>query len=297
MSSEPQAITFSLSTPIDVAIINNEIFIADEMGNSIQVYSLDGQFKRALSISHPTSLESGPDHLLYATEGTEHKIVAINPSSGVITKSFGSFRRIPGNGFFFHPTALAVSPQFIWASDDSGWIQQFSLSGRFIRRFGHPFLQKMHGSLNDIGFPQALAADKNNNLYVADSSRQRVIIFNSKGQGLRAYGPQIAGSNLDAPSGLAFMNNTLFVSDAYRKDVSRSGKERIVSFSSRNGGSQSQWGKVCGFCTLGSGSSEDGGFAHPQGIAIDNGRVYVADRDNHRVQVFDTQGHLLLIIR
>ena len=39
---------------------------------------------------------------------------------------------------------------------------------------------------------------------------------------------------------------------------------------------------------------EDGEFDSPVGLAIDgDGNVYVADRENHRIQVFDLQGRFL----
>ena len=40
--------------------------------------------------------------------------------------------------------------------------------------------------------------------------------------------------------------------------------------------------------------AEDGQFSYPHGLAIDgDGDVYVSDRSNHRVQVFDPQGRFL----
>ena len=69
----------------------------------------------------------------------------------------------------------------------------------------------------------------------------------------------------------------IYVSDGY-------GNARVVKFSS-DGTYLSEWG------SRGTGPGE---FGLPHGIAVDeDGRVYVVDRDNRRVQVFDGDGMFL----
>jgi sugar lactone lactonase YvrE len=46
-------------------------------------------------------------------------------------------------------------------------------------------------------------------------------------------------------------------------------------------------------CKYGSSSSEAGGLASPYGIAVGPSEIYVAEQSNHRVSVFDYQGHFL----
>ncbi|MBN1483956.1 MAG: TIGR03663 family protein, partial [Chloroflexia bacterium] len=81
--------------------------------------------------------------------------------------------------------------------------------------------------------------------------------------------------------------------------VADAGNHRIVRFDPS--GMPSSWG---GFCDLATGSGcltpEDGGplgagqFNEPWGVAVDGeGRVYVADTWNHRIQVFDAAGQFL----
>src|SRR5207245_165332 len=40
-------------------------------------------------------------------------------------------------------------------------------------------------------------------------------------------------------------------------------------------------------CVAGSGPDE---LSSPTGVAVDSGKIYVADEDNHRVQIFDSSG-------
>src|SRR2546422_7697925 len=47
--------------------------------------------------------------------------------------------------------------------------------------------------------------------------------------------------------------------------------------------------------SFGSGGSENGQFAVPQGIALDkSGNIYVVDQNNNRVEKFDSNGNFVL---
>ena len=80
------------------------------------------------------------------------------------------------------------------------------------------------------------------------------------------------------PSDIAFLpDGSFFVSDGYFNS-------RVVKFD-KDGNYEFAWG------SFGSGSGQ---FKVPHGIAVDGQRrVYVADRDNARVQIFDEHGHYL----
>ena len=44
---------------------------------------------------------------------------------------------------------------------------------------------------------------------------------------------------------------------------------------------------------FGSEGSEDGQFGHPFSLKLHDNQIYVADHDNHRIQVFDSTGEFL----
>ena len=72
-------------------------------------------------------------------------------------------------------------------------------------------------------------------------------------------------------------NGDVYVSDGY-------GSARVVKYS-RDGKYLLEWGK------RGTGAGE---FGLPHNLVVDaQGRVYVTDRDNQRVQVFDSSGKYL----
>ena len=85
-------------------------------------------------------------------------------------------------------------------------------------------------------------------------------------------------TNFNLPTDVAFASNgDIYVSDGY-------GNPRVVKYS-RDGKYLLQWGK------RGSGPGE---FQLPHNIVVDSrDRIYVTDRDNRRVEVFNANGEFL----
>lgn len=86
--------------------------------------------------------------------------------------------------------------------------------------------------------------------------------------------------HFDKPTDMAILpSGDIFVTDGY-------GNRRVVHFDA-NGRYVSEWGKE---------GNQPGQFALPHAIVADSkGRLYVADRENARIQVFDTKGKLLAL--
>ena len=117
--------------------------------------------------------------------------------------------------------------------------------------------------------------DPDRKLWVADTTNHQVHAFSNDGEELvMSLGAGGAGndeSRLDTPWDMAFLaDGSIFVAD--------NGNSRIVKFDAA-GNFVTTWG------TNGSGRGE---FNQVHAVATDNiGRIYVADRDNNRVQVFN----------
>lgn len=130
--------------------------------------------------------------------------------------------------------------------------------------------------------PHGLAVDEQNNIWVTDVGRHQVFKFTHDGSLLLTVGTaMLAGadsSHFNRPTDVAVSpSGKFYVSDGYTNT-------RVVKFSS-TGQFEFQWG------TRGSGPGQ---FDLPHGIALDDeGRVFVADRGNARVQVFNAQGRFL----
>jgi len=139
-------------------------------------------------------------------------------------------------------------------------------------------------------FPHGIAVDQEGNVYVADANGKNgkgdvVVKFSPEGKVLMTLGhpgmPGDAPCYFDRPSAVAVApDGTIFVADGHGGDSNA----RIVKIAPDSKVIKT-WGKK------GSGPGE---FNEPHGIALDStGRVFVADRVNSRIQIFDPDGNFL----
>ncbi|NJN26620.1 MAG: hypothetical protein HC819_11885 [Cyclobacteriaceae bacterium] len=135
---------------------------------------------------------------------------------------------------------------------------------------------------NQFIMPHGLTVDKNNHVWVTDVGLHQIFKFSHDGQLLLALGvaktPGKDSLHFDRPTDVAVADDgSFYVSDGY-------GNSRIIKFSSE-GQYLFEWG------TFG---DKPGEFNIPHSIALDKeGNLYVADRQNNRIQVFDGEGKLL----
>jgi DNA-binding beta-propeller fold protein YncE len=132
---------------------------------------------------------------------------------------------------------------------------------------------------NRFALPHSLTVDEQDNVWVTDVALHQVFKFSQDGKLLLTLGERgVAGDDgfhFNRPTDVAVTpDGSFYVSDGY-------GNSRIVKFAA-NGTLLLAWG------TKGTGRGQ---FDLPHGIALDAaGRVFVVDRQNARVQVFDHTG-------
>src|SRR5262249_36040040 len=150
-------------------------------------------------------------------------------------------------------------------------------SGKYVKSFGAGMFVQPHG----------IHVDRDNNVWVTDAQGRDgkghvVVKFNQDGKVLLPLGkPGVPGDGNDAfnqPSDvITAPNGDIFVADGHGGDSNA----RIVKFS-KDGKFTKTWGRK------GSGPGE---FDTPHGLAMDTqGRLFVGDRSNNRVQIFDQDG-------
>jgi DNA-binding beta-propeller fold protein YncE len=163
-------------------------------------------------------------------------------------------------------------------------IVQFDQSGRFLRSFGR----------GTVVSPHKLDVDREGNIWVTDMGTapgigQQVLKFNPQGQIVLRLGTAgESGSGPDhfqQPTDVAVApNGDIYVADGHSTAIT--GNARIVKFD-RTGKFIKDWGKK------GMGPGE---FDLPHELDIDSqGRVFVADRQNNRIQVFDADGNFVAV--
>jgi peptidylamidoglycolate lyase len=130
--------------------------------------------------------------------------------------------------------------------------------------------------------PHGLEIDKEDNIWITDVGLHQVIKYDSNGNELmvlgKEYTPGKDSLHFNLPTDVAVSENgSFYVSDGY-------GNSRIIKFSSE-GEYLFEWG------VFGENKNE---FNIPHGLDLDkNGNVYVADRENNKIQKFDSLGNFI----
>jgi DNA-binding beta-propeller fold protein YncE len=147
----------------------------------------------------------------------------------------------------------------------------FSREGEFIESWGEGIFANAHGAY----------IDAEDSFYCVDSGDHTVRKFASDGELVFTLGtkdkPAPLGKPFNKPTDIAKApNSDLYVSDGY-------GNSSIHHFTTE-GELLRSWGES------GTGSGQ---FNLPHGVWADEKRVYVADRQNNRVQIFTPEGEYI----
>jgi hypothetical protein len=201
-----------------------------------------------------------------------------------------------GNIWVFHRCFAVVPPGSavcLGRGSANPPILEFDPSGKLLKSFG----------VDLFAYPHGFTIDQDGNLWTTDVNDQETVLGMSArnangvimGQEVLKLSPDgkilmmlgkegIAGTGADGfdrPTGVAVApNGDVFVSDGH--DPNAHGASRVVKFS-KDGHFIKAWGRK---------GSEPGNFDEPHDIFVGGSRgwVYVADRKNSRIQVFDQNG-------
>jgi DNA-binding beta-propeller fold protein YncE len=159
-------------------------------------------------------------------------------------------------------------------------VLKFDPSGKLVASFGAGMFI----------FPHGIHVDRDGNVWVTDAQGKegkghQVFKFSPDGKLLLTLGKAgVTGEGPDTfnqPSDvITAPNGDIFVADGHGRDSNA----RIVKFT-KDGKFIKAWGKK---------GSAPGEFDTPHGLAMDSrGRLFVADRNNNRIQIFDQEGKFL----
>ena len=198
----------------------------------------------------------------------------VEPGFGEKLQAFATGTRIDPDGLA-KPYGIAVKNQRIFISDtQQRAILMFDLVNRQFKIFG----REGKGSLLK---PLGIDISPENEIYVIDITAKRIVVFDFDGNYLRGIG---SDGLFVRPSGLALdtRGERIYVSDTGGIE---SDKHRVLVLDAKTG-------KL--IQTIGKRGREPGQFNLPLQIATSkDGRLYVVDSGNFRVQAFDADGKFM----
>jgi DNA-binding beta-propeller fold protein YncE len=211
------------------------------------------------------------------------------------------FFRLPADLYFGEAAGVAVNSKgrvFVFSRGNTtgpaygaaaAQLLEFDSDGKFVREIGH--------HLYAWSFAHSVKVDHEDNIWVADKGSDMVIKFSPEGRVLMVFGrkqeasdegtgpvkhvkpplPPIDGEFRQVTDMAWDTAGNTYISDGYINS-------RIAKID-KNGNWVKSWGEP---------GSGPGQFNTPHSIATDDaGNVYVADRGNGRIQVFDGGGRFL----
>jgi DNA-binding beta-propeller fold protein YncE len=245
-------------------------------------------------LNAPEGVTVGPEGQIYVADTNNHRVQVFD-ASGTYLFEWGSLCDLESGEGCDDPSGAAQfnTPEGIVYSEPAGIvyladsgnnrIQAFSPDGDFLFAWGSAGSEPGQ-FINPVG----LAVDGDANVYVADVVNHRVQVFDLQGRFLRAWGEKGEGpGELRYPTGIAVFETNVYVTD--------NGNHRVQRFD-LDGAYLDEWGSLCTLAT-GEGCVDPAGngqFRRPFGITVDSdGRVFVVDQGNHRVEVFTAEGEFL----
>ena len=268
---------YDVAKPLGVAASadGTRIYLTQSDGDQATLV-LDGLGNRIGVLAPPPTVASRATQLYVAVNPTTSEVFASDRLAGqvYVYDADGAYARRfdPGPDLAgWQPLALAFDADgILYVTDVAGLfhrVHQFAPDGRLLRSFGAPGV---------LSFPNGVAVDETGNVYVSDTNDGRLVVFDPSGGQLGVVSRGPTDSELGLPVGVAIDEaDRVFVVDSVAHGVQ-------IYAALRPGDRAPEY-----LTTFGVEGTSDGAFAFPNGIAVDGrGRVYVADWNNDRLQVW-----------
>ncbi|HXH50553.1 MAG TPA: peptidyl-alpha-hydroxyglycine alpha-amidating lyase family protein [Terriglobia bacterium] len=216
-------------------------------------------------------------------------LLAQQPAPEIPYQSDPNFLKLPQGTYLGEAAGVALNSKgdiFVYNRGEKTRLLEFDPNGNYLRTIGD--------GLYGFVFAHSVKIDKDDNIWCVDEGSSTVIEFDPTGRHVKMVlgrrpepsshqqpgQPEPPASDwlFNRPTDVAFdSSGDLFVTDGYVNS-------RVVKYD-KFGNRLKDWG------TRG---TAPGQFHTPHTIAVDaNDRVYVGDRENNRIQVFDADGDFI----
>jgi hypothetical protein len=216
-------------------------------------------------------------------------------------QSVPDFLKLPADLYFGEVAGVAVNSKghiFVFSRGNStgpaygasgAQLLEFGANGEYIREIGH--------NLYAWSFAHAVKIDRDDNIWVADKGSDMVIKFTPEGRVAMVFGRKQEASD-EGTEPLKHPNPPLPPIDGMFRQVTDMAWDSAGNTYISDGYVNSRVAKVDKngnwIKSFGEPGSGPGQFITPHSIAVDaQDHIYVADRGNRRIQVFDTDGKFL----
>ena len=216
-------------------------------------------------------------------------------------RSVADFLHLPDDLYFGEVAGVAVNSKghiFVFSRGNtagpaygasSAQLLEFGADGKFLREIGH--------NLYAWSYAHTVKIDPQDNIWVTDKGSDVVVKFNPQGRVSMVFGRRQEASDegtgplkrvrppLPPQDGLFRQVTDVAWDSAGNTYISDGYINSRIAKVDRDGNWLKSWGEP---------GSKPGQFDTPHSIAVDaQNNIYVADRGNHRIQVFDTEGKFL----
>lgn len=262
--------------PLGVAISSDgKIYVSESTGERmVRVFNRNGDQIAALA---PPGTEPTTRVPLYVAISPKNEIYVSDRFNRAIYMwaADGSFigtfqpQSVPAEDW--NPMGLAFDGQGnLYVTDvtpDKHRVMVFDSSGALKLQFGKEGQEE-----GDFWYPNGVAVDGNGRIYVADGDNGRLQIFDAAGNPLSTISRGFGDGDLSMPRGVALDGDGhLLIADTSAQAV------KVYDISGDSPRFISDFGEP---------GSGDGQFNYPNGVALADGKIYVTDRENGRVQIW-----------
>jgi DNA-binding beta-propeller fold protein YncE len=288
-----------------------------ELSNAF-ITKWDAQGAEIGQVNRPHSIDIDSEGYVYLADSGNNRVQKFTSEGQFVTK-WGSEGSENGQFITLHDVAVSPSAKFVYTIElgNQHRIQKFTSEGQFVTKWTYENGDGVESYLD----PHQIAIDASENVYVPDGASSKVLKFDGNGKFITEWGSNGFGEGqFSKPHGVTVDSaDNVYITDMRNSRIQKfDSNGKFLSMWGTLGSGNGQFSKVIPgidvdisddsiyvidkdlnniqkfsdngkFITkLGIEGEGDGQFNEPEDVAINplDGRIYVTDTGNSRVQIF-----------